>query len=432
MNNAAVLSPIDREDAATRRRKMGVALALFFMTRPFQDLLVVGGVDIQLLLIGLIVLLLATTMVGEIPRFLWFLTRDKLLLLLLALVPLSLLWSVAPTRSLLGLANFGAGTVVGVYLAMRFSLRQQLQIVAWALALAAVVSLAVGLVSPPLGRMFLADGSLAWKGVYEHKNSLGRYMAILGAAAWALTLERKRWGRWGFFFLLALLLIVLASSATPLLALTVMVGVLPLLGIFRWRDAGIRLISLLLLLLAVWTLLILLLHPALNQFADYGLALLGRDPDRNTLLIRFGLWEYAWGYIAQRPILGYGFDAFWSLPGRRELITYVGRVWEVQQAHNGFIELWLQLGLVGLTGMICHLFVNVHRILRAAPLLSVAEFTWAAGYVVVLAVLNTSYSALLGQLTVPWSLYVAITLSICVQLTRHPETEVSLLPGAGA
>lgn len=420
---------MDREEAATPRRKIAVALALFFMTRPFQDLLIVGGVDIQLLLIALIVLFLAITIVGEIPRFLWFLTRDKLLLLLLALVPLSLLWSVVPLRSLLGLVNFGAGTFVGIYLAMRFSLRQQLQIVAWALALAAIISLVIGFVSPPLGRMFLADGSLAWKGVYEHKNSLGRYMAILGAAAWALTLERKQWGRWVGGFLLALLLIVLASSATPLLALAVMVGALPLLGVFRWRDAGIRLISLLLLLLAVWTLLVLLLHPALSPFADYGLALLGRDPDRNTLLVRFDLWEYAWGYIAQRPILGYGFDAFWSLPGRRDVITYVGRVWDVQQAHNGFIELWLQLGLIGLSGMVSHLFINMRRILRAATWLTVAEFAWAAGYVVVLAVLNTSYSALLGQLTVPWSLYVAVTLSVCARLTHSRGLEAS--PSAG-
>ncbi len=222
--------------------------------------------------------------------------------------------------------------------------------------------------------------------------------------------------------MLALLLIVLASSATPLLSLTVMIAALPLLGVFRWRDAGIRLISLLLLLLGAWLFLVMLLHPALNQIADYGLALLGRDPDRNTLLVRFDLWEYAWGYIVQRPIWGYGFDAFWSLPGRRDVITYVGRVWDVRQAHNGFIELWLQLGLVGLAGMVSHLLINMRRILQSARLLAAAEFAWAAGYVVVLAVLNTSYSALLGQLTVPWSLYVAVTLSICAYATRAQRT----------
>lgn len=399
--------------------KLGVALALLWMTRPFQSLLVVGGVDVQLLLIVLVVLILAISIRRQLSRFLWFLTRDKLLLLLIGLVPLSWLWSVAPTRSLLGLLNFGAGTFVGVYLAMRFSLREQLQIVALALALAAVTSVVIGAVSPALGRMSVAEGGLAWNGIYEHKNSLGRYMAVFGAAAWALTVDGKRRGMWSLFLLLAALLIVLAKSATPLLALLLMIGISPLIGVIRWRDAGIRLIALLLLALIVWGIVVFLIHPGLSRLGDYGLELLGRNPDRNSLQIRLGLWEYTWSYIIQRPILGYGFDAFWSLPGRLPHITYVGTVWEVQQAHNGFIELWLQLGAIGLGGMILHLLINFRRVVQAGAVLSAAEYMWAIGYIIVLAVMNTSYSALLGQLAVPWSLYVAITLSVCARLSHH-------------
>lgn len=411
--------PVSKEQGADPRHKLALTLALLPMTRPFRSLLVVQGVDLQLLLITFIVLILFLHTIGRLPRLFWFLTRDKLLLFLIALVPLSLFWSAVPMRSFVGVLNFSAGTFVGIYLAMHFSLREQLQIVGWALAIAAVASLIVGIISPALGRMYTGEGALVWNGVFEHKNSLGRYMAIFAVAAWSLTLQEKRYGVWGLFLLLALLLIILAQSATPLLALFVMACMLPLFGVFRWRDVGIRLMSLILLLLGIGIAAVFLWHPSLGEFSQYGLALLGRDPDRNTVLVRLGLWNYSWEYIKQQPLLGYGFDAFWSLPGRRDFITYLGRAWEAQQAHNGFIELWLQLGLVGLGGMVLHLLVNARRILQAAPLLTAATFSWALGYMIVLAVLNTSYSALLGQLTVPWSLYVAITLSICAHLERH-------------
>lgn len=72
--------------------------------------------------------------------------------------------------------------------------------------------------------------------------------------------------------------------------------------------------------------------------------LVGKDP---MLTGRVQLWILSTVMAAQRPWFGYGFDAFW-LPGT----IYVRRMWQILRwmpphAHNGLLELWLELGLVG-------------------------------------------------------------------------------------
>jgi hypothetical protein len=41
-----------------------------------------------------------------------------------------------------------------------------------------------------------------------------------------------------------------------------------------------------------------------------------------------------------------------------------------------------------------------------------------------LLVFNITYSVLLGQLTVPWTIYVALTLSVCIQLAMKKSVSV--------
>ena len=83
--------PVSKEQGADPRHKLALTLALLPMTRPFRSLLVVQGVDLQLLLITFIVLILFLHTIGRLPRLFWFLTRDKLLLFLIALVKAGLI-----------------------------------------------------------------------------------------------------------------------------------------------------------------------------------------------------------------------------------------------------------------------------------------------------------------------------------------------------
>ena len=85
-------------------------------------------------------------------------------------------------------------------------------------------------------------------------------------------------------------------------------------------------------------LLIILLSP------DLILDLLGKDA---TLTGRTELWYFVNIFISQRPLLGWGFGAFWCQEIRRlnEISRNLG--WSIPQAHNGLLELLLEVGAIG-------------------------------------------------------------------------------------
>ena len=74
------------------------------------------------------------------------------------------------------------------------------------------------------------------------------------------------------------------------------------------------------------------------------LSALGRNV---TLSGRTEIWSLVLVSIGKRPLLGYGFYAFWlGLRGESARLI-VGTNWVFGYAHNGILEIWLQLGLVG-------------------------------------------------------------------------------------
>jgi O-antigen ligase len=73
---------------------------------------------------------------------------------------------------------------------------------------------------------------------------------------------------------------------------------------------------------------------------------MGRDA---TLSGRTLIWKQVWIFILQRPWLGWGYEAFWR-GTRGEAFRVVAAVhFMVFHAHNGFLEIWLELGAAGLT-----------------------------------------------------------------------------------
>jgi len=72
------------------------------------------------------------------------------------------------------------------------------------------------------------------------------------------------------------------------------------------------------------------------------LVLLGKDP---TLTDRTVLWHDLL-QVEINPIFGAGFESFWLGDRFREFAA--SRWWAPNQAHNGYLETYLNLGLVGL------------------------------------------------------------------------------------
>jgi len=100
--------------------------------------------------------------------------------------------------------------------------------------------------------------------------------------------------------------------------------------------------------------------------SDIFIAKLGRDP---TLTGRTELWKLLLEFDVN-PILGTGFESFW-LGGR---LKQVGELywWQANEAHNGYLETYLTLGLVGLSILIAMIFAVFWKIRREL----LRDFEW--------------------------------------------------------
>ena len=80
--------------------------------------------------------------------------------------------------------------------------------------------------------------------------------------------------------------------------------------------------------------------------SGYVAAAMGKDP---TLTGRTELWQQLFGFHTN-PIFGTGFESFWL--GDRIRRFFELYRWHANEAHNGYLETYLNLGLVGLFLMI--------------------------------------------------------------------------------
>jgi O-antigen ligase len=79
--------------------------------------------------------------------------------------------------------------------------------------------------------------------------------------------------------------------------------------------------------------------------ADGILQTIGKDPNFSERTI---IWHAAAASLAQHPVLGYGYAAFWQGLAGPSLSIVLAAGWELQQAQNGYLDLGLQIGACGL------------------------------------------------------------------------------------
>jgi len=80
---------------------------------------------------------------------------------------------------------------------------------------------------------------------------------------------------------------------------------------------------------------------------------------------RTDLWFYVLDAIREKPLFGWGYMAFWTPDGTSA--TYIQNQirWPAPNAHNGYLELALGLGLVGLAGLAATGLWTVRRIVAS-------------------------------------------------------------------
>jgi exopolysaccharide production protein ExoQ len=291
---------------------------------------------------GLIIGTLAVT-IACIPRtreIVPIISNNKFVFMYLGLLFLSALWSMHPDLTLRRSVNYAGTMAVAVYLIVTFGPDDSIKALSYSLALSAAGSIALVIISPNIGIMQAEGLAGNWRGVFVHKNGLGEAMAIGIFAQLYLLSSRIGSTIWNFFWLSVFSsLLILAKSGT------------------QWVVSSLYFTSFFLYIAWLQHKLLGYAFACLTAFilvavgvalaVDPGsvLDLLGKDP---TLTGRTDIWAVVLQLIAQKPLLGWGYNAI--LTGGDSIDYWIADQLgdKLPHAHNAWLQVTLQVGLVGL------------------------------------------------------------------------------------
>ena len=269
---------------------------------------------------------------------------NKTIVLLAGLAVASCYWSIDRSATLHAAAGLILTAIVALDFSIHYSVRQQLRFVCIAFAIVAVLSVVVEVVLPGIVPGQEMEGP-AWHGVFGYKNVFGKVICF-GTLACVSMIDRSRLLRW-FAIVCGLALTVLSRSTSAVGFLAFMLLIFALWPVFKWRPTPRRFALAALTLIAVTSIYVIA-----QNFARLT-TMLDKDPH---LTGRVDLWQLALGDIEAQPMLGYGYQAFWSynsVPARRirEAVNWD----KAPHSHNGYIEMTLSLGVTGLIiyGILC-------------------------------------------------------------------------------
>ena len=281
----------------------------------------------------------------------------------LAWAGLSITWSQYPGTSALGWAATLATTFVALAIVLTTDRAKLIRglgfALRWILGLSlifeAVVALFVrqpvlpfwvnwGTANVPEAFFWSQDRLLTLgpiQGIVGNRNLLG-FIALLALIIFCVQLaDRAVWRSSGIMWIvIAVATLLLTRSSTVTVAV---VAVAIAAGGALWMRSrpvtkrwGVY--------IAVWTGSVTLMAtaPLLWNPVVY---LLGRSSDASG---RGDIWAAVWGLIAERPVFGWGWISYWApwVEPFSDLAPIEGVVY--LQAHNAWLDVWMQVGIVGL------------------------------------------------------------------------------------
>ena len=245
------------------------------------------------------------------------------------------------------------------------------------------------------------DNAGLWRGLWYEKNQMGVVM-VAGAVAAAGCLASRDPRRLLPALTLAVttLLVLATQSKTSLLCLVLGVGVVAALWAMRKGGPALAVVG-------VWLGVILaaaLTYAFLTEPAEVFKAL-GKDP---SLTGRTDIWVALMRRVGEHPWTGYGYQAFWGRESVPAAFIRHETGWPVPSAHNGWIDLLIQLGWPGAVAVgLTVLIAGVATLVRI-PVAGAREGYWGIAYFAVFLLLSLSESVLLTNANLPWTLLLAI------------------------
>jgi exopolysaccharide production protein ExoQ len=180
------------------------------------------------------------------------------------------------------------------------------------------------------------------QGIMGNSDLLG-FVALLGVIVFVLEFASRSMQRgWsGFWIVIAVADIALTRSATVTIAAVAVAVAAVILVLLRraQTDRGRRTVSVVSIVVVVLGILgaVALRAPLLKALNK-----------SSTLTGRTDIWGEVIKLASQRPVVGWGWISYW-VPGLAPFDKKIFRIGGIQylQAHDAWLDLWLQLGIIG-------------------------------------------------------------------------------------
>ncbi len=310
-------------------------------------------------------------------------------------------WSIAPEVTGRRVLALVFTSLFGVYLGARWSWRDFVTLNAILGLLLAVGSYAVCIGYPTMGVHHGVNAG-DWRGLWFEKNAMGAIMAVCvlasAAAAWLQPTQR---GRWILNALLCLGLVIMSRSGTALITIVLIMGATIVLNLLRRGPV-----------LGVMTTFgvgAVAFAAAAAQTLSPGifLTLLGKDA---TLTGRTDIWAAILRQASARPWLGFGYAAFWEKTSTPAAFVRAETGWKVPSAHNGWLDMLVQLGAVGVA--LCAVLLAAAYAAALFRALDRRDGHWALIYLSIFLITAFSESVLMQRNSLPWTLCIATVTKI--------------------
>ena len=325
-----------------------VFLTLWFSFHPFPTLdqpleITEAGDPANQIGYSALFVLLATWNLTHQPQRLWLLIRPIMIATLLWFA-LTIVFSWDPALSIRRFA-FALVTIsiAGMVLLLPKNPRHFADMMG-TVAIIVMIACYLGVMFAPMHAIHQASDILEpelagdWRGVFSHKNDASAAMVIFVFTGLFIARERSL-GLGTAVVALALPFLYFTHSKTSLASLPIAYFVSLAMAHARRPIAGIGLALFVLLCLNMISIGSIYLTP-IHSLVDSVMS----DP---SFTGRADVWKFAEDSVAQRPITGYGFSAFWGTD--RVVYGMSGKGWAntASHAHNGYLDFALTVGIPG-------------------------------------------------------------------------------------
>lgn len=341
---------------------------------------------------------------------------------------LSVTWSISPATSLRRIIQITLSVFIIFLIVRQLGYAKTLRLLRWSFALAIVASLLVLFLVPSIGVQEAggevdAGAANTWRGIFIDKNVAGAFAAAT-ISLFVFDARQVPWTARLAVIAMSGIFLVGTASKTAMGVEVIALGIGLVLTRYRRRYQPI--------LIPIGIIALVTIILGWSAFVEPFRAAL-YDP--NAFTGRGPIWATLLRYLEQHWLFGAGFGSFWGVPNSPALqIADVAWVRDkVRIGHNGYLDLWVTIGLPGLVLTLLALLVfPVARLLTRSGVTS-AQISLVSSWIIFVAGQNLTESSLLHEKSlITLVLLFAVALSSNLSVVRQRPAVGDMIEPADA